>query len=415
MRTAPLLLCLSTCAALWGPLPAHAQQAQTEPEGDAVAADFVGHWETDFGELVLRRDGALIRGTYAEGGSASLVGSVEGRRLRFRYQETGAAGEGWFELAEEGRLRGRWRADGQEAWSEWTGKRAQARRRSAPFSGLFETRYGRIRLRQAGAAVEGIYSYSGGQGSLSGRVQGEALRFEWREGKSAGEGEFRLGPQQVQLHGRWRSKGAAAWKLWDGQRVTPRPGVRWLVVLEAYWEEGLQQREYSFGSMLRAYFRRYPRVEVRQRRFADEADFRRHVREIAFVAEPVVLVLSSHGERGSLIAGSEHLPPELVGGCLAPLDNLALVHFSSCEVFTGDALQRLRKPLAGRALPLSGYATAVDWSASAALEFLYFDLVLGRGLRPARAASVVRKELTCAGDEGADGSPFGGLKFRFSE
>ena len=81
----------------------------------------------------------------------------------------------------------------------------------------------------------------------------------------------------------------------------------------------------------------------------------------------------------------------------------------------GDALARLRKPLAGRKLPLSGYATAVDWSASAALEFLYFDLVLGRGFAPARAAAVVRKELACAGDEGAQGSPFGGLKFRFSE
>ena len=241
------------------------------------------------------------------------------------------------------------------------------------------------------------------------------LRFTWREGSSSGQGEFRLGAQGVQLHGRWRSQGETVWKLWNGQRVTPRPGVRWLVVLEAYWEDGLQEREYSFGAMLRAYFRRYPRVEVRQRRFADEADFRRNVREIAFVAEPVVLVLSSHGEQGRLIAGSDRLAPDLVGACLAPLDNLALVHFSSCEVFTGDALARLRKPLAGRKLPLSGYATAVDWSASAALEFLYFDLVLGRGFAPARAAAVVRKELACAGDEGAQGSPFGGLKFRFSE
>lgn len=412
MRTASLLLCL----ALWAAPAALAQDAGSDPDPASLAEDFVGHWETDFGELVLRRDGALIRGTYAEGGSATLVGSVEGRRLRFRYQETGAAGEGWFELAEQGtRLSGRWRADGKEEWADWKGKRAAAKTPSAGFSGLFETRYGRIRLRQAGAKVEGIYSYSGGQGSLSGQAKEGKLRFTWREGSSTGDGEFRLGPQQVQLHGRWRSKGETAWKLWDGQRVTPRAGVRWLVVLEAYWEEGLQQREYSFGAMLRSYFRRYPRVEVRQRRFADEADFRRHVREIAFVAEPVVLVLSSHGEQGRLIAGSDRLAPDLIGGCLAPLDNLALVHFSSCEVFTGDALERLRKPLAGRKLPLSGYATAVDWSASAALEFLYFDLVLGRGFRPARAAAVVRKELTCAGDEGAPGSPFGGLKFRFSE
>ncbi|MGE0712574.1 MAG: hypothetical protein AB7N76_20335 [Planctomycetota bacterium] len=404
---APLLLLL-LCAA-----PVAAQEA---PPAVRQETGFPGHWETTFGELVLTQDGVLLRGSYGQGGAASLRGTLEGEKLSFRYEETGERGQGWFELAADGQsFAGQWRADGGEEWKAWTGKRLPGPPR-AGFTGVFETSAGRVRLAQQGDAVRGVYCYGGNWGRLEGKVRDGALRFEWREGESKGEGEFKLGAQQVQLRGRWRSAGEQEWKDWNGQRVQARPGVRWLMVLEAYWEEGLEQSEYSFGSMLGAYFRRYPRVQLRHRRYGDKAGLLRYAREVALLAEPVVLVIASHGEQGALVAGEERVSADELAGVLAELPNLALLHFSACEVLVGEVPKQLRAGLPkGQQLPLSGYATAVDWSASAVLEFLYFDLILGRGFSPARAAQVVRQELGCASDRGVSGSPLGGLKFRFFE
>ncbi|MBL4844154.1 MAG: hypothetical protein JKY65_01400 [Planctomycetes bacterium] len=389
--------------------PAIGQERPAEP-------DFTGSWSSTFGTLVLTRDGVLLRGTYGGGGVSTLVGTLEGRKLVFRYTEVGARGEGWFQLAANSRsFSGKWRPDGTDAWADWTGTRTPPAPLPTTFSGLFETRYGRIRLEQHGDAVSGLYRYSGNWGRIKGTVKKGRLSFEWREPTTRGKGEFKLGPKGVQLRGKWSVEGQPQ-KEWNGQRVRPRPGVRWLVVLEAYWEEQLEQSEYSFGAMLRAYFRRYPRVEVRHRRFGDKADFVRAGREIAFLAEPVVLVIASHGVNGQLVAGQERIKPDLVGRVLKDLPNLSLVHFSSCEIFVGDTLKSIRAELPkGRKVPFSGYAVSVDWSGSALLEQLYFDLVLGRGISPKRAARFVKSELSFANDTNAADSPLGALKFRFQE
>jgi hypothetical protein len=407
----PLVLILALAILLGGETPAYAHDPPAR-------ASFTGHWETSFGELVLEKEGAFLHGTYSSGGAATLRGSVEGRKLTFRYAETGARGEGWFELSPDGAsFSGKWRPDDEPEWREWKGKRAKA---SAPsrlrFDGLFETRYGRIRLAQTGDAVSGVYRYNGSWGNIAGKVKDGLLSFEWREAESHGSGEFRLGSKSAQIRGRWKPSGAQAWKDWHGQRVKPKPGVVWLTILEAYWEESLSQSEYSFGRMLRAYFRRYPRVQLRHRRFGDVVDFVRAAREVALLAEPVVLLVASHGSGGQLVAGKERISAKLLGQVLAGLPNLKLVHFSACEMIVGDALKQLRAKLPeGRKLPISGYAVSVDWSASAVLEFLYLDLILGRGYAPGRAARVVRQELGFSSDKGVSGSPLGGLKFRYSE
>jgi hypothetical protein len=380
-------------------------------------ADFTGTWETTFGDMTLSRDGVLYRGAYGSAGVSVIVGTLSGRKLEFRYTEVGTRGEGWFELAADGKsFKGKWRPDGREAWGDWSGTRKAPAPRPKTFSGLFETRYGRIRLEQTGDSVAGLYRYSGSWGRIKGKVSKGQLSFEWREARGRGTGQFKLGPEGVQLRGTWSVAGAAASKAWNGQRVQPRPGVRWLVILEAYWEEELEQTEYSFGAMLRSYFRRYPRVEVRHRRFGDKADFVRAGREVAFLAEPVVLVIASHGEAGKLVAGEDRIGSDLVGRVARDLPHLALLHFSACEIFAPGALKALRAELPKtRKLPISGYAVAVDWSGSALLEQLYFDLVLGRGIAPKRAATLVKQELSFANDENAPDSPLGALKFRYQE
>jgi len=100
----------------------------------AWAADppsFVGTWSTTYGQMVLSENGGTVSGTY--GGRNGITGRVSGTKYTFTYYEPGVKGEGEFELSPDGQsFAGRWRADGQAAWSNWTGKRAPETPQSKP-------------------------------------------------------------------------------------------------------------------------------------------------------------------------------------------------------------------------------------------------------------------------------------------
>ena len=172
--------------------PAAAQETALPAPGGAPTG-FAGTWDSTFGELVLEVQGERVTGHYAFGGGSKLEGRVIGARLVFRYAEPNARGDGWFELAADGRtFSGIWRQDGQQEWNEWTGSRRAPTAVAGPFDGLFETPRGRIRLLQSGARVEGVYLYDGATGALEGQAKGRRLDFEWREGGLTGDGWFEV-------------------------------------------------------------------------------------------------------------------------------------------------------------------------------------------------------------------------------
>jgi len=83
---------------------------------------FAGLWETNFGRLRLTEAGGKFAGYYSFA-DGSITGRVEGGTLKFRYKDQ-KEGDGEFRLAQDGRaLRGRWRADGDKEWRDWTGLR----------------------------------------------------------------------------------------------------------------------------------------------------------------------------------------------------------------------------------------------------------------------------------------------------
>lgn len=407
----PIALLLALLAPLSLP-PSSASAADPDP------ADFSGVWSTTYGPLSIKQTGARAVGQYDMGSASGLLeGSVENRRLSFSYREPSASGEGWFVLsADSSSFDGRWRTAGETRWSRWTGQRAESSADSpAPsFDGVWNTSYGPLRLSRRGNDLRGFYRLADGRfADLSGTADGPTLAFSYDEGDAKGTGRFSLDPAGDSFSGSWQSSGGDVGE-WTGARIAPKPGRIWLVVLEARWEDSLGERQYSYGDMLSAYFARVQNVECRHRFFDGPESLLRASSEIPFLPEPVVVVIASHGSAEGISCAGKTIGADVLAQCFARSQNLALLHFSSCLVMAGTLPSNLAKRLpAGISFPISGYASSVDWGASAAAEFLYLDLVLARGMDPAEAAEKLLDLVPIAGDRPSPGAPFEPLEFRF--
>jgi hypothetical protein len=377
---------------------------------------FAGTWATTYGLMTLEQKEKVVTGHYVFGGGKAIIeGTVEKNKLTFTYAEpAGAKGEGWFELANDGQsFAGKWR-EGDGAWLKWEGKRAQPR---SGYAGLWETSFGKMRLLQTDKKVEGIYSYSSAS-SLAGTVEGKKLKFTYKEPKDEGEGWFELSEDATTFKGKWRVKGGDHWAEWTGRRVEPKPGQVWLVVIEANWENDLEEQEYAFGTMLRAFFARSAHVKVRHRFFNDEAGLKKWCREVAFLAEPVVVSLATHGSPEGISVDGKNVDGAALAESLRYAGNVKLLHFSACLMMKDRLAAEMMKSLKKDApFPISGYTTAVNWAGSAILEFTYFDMILSRGMSPTEAADQVRKLLTFAGDKNVPGAaiPAAGFKLLLPE
>jgi hypothetical protein len=368
---------------------------------------FAGKWHATFGPMELAQQGTRVWGDYAfRGTHCTLDGEVRGDRLVFTYQEPGARGEGWFELTRKGQaFAGQWRADGDPQWRPWVGSRVG-------FDGLWDTDFGRMRLVQEGERVHGFYELGGGS-TVEGRVEGNELTFTYREPNSGGEGQFLLSPDGLTFQGEWRQEGKQGWLSWQGVRTLPRADLTWLVVLEVPWHAISSDKDYSFGNMLSEFFSRQPSVRVRQRFFTNEAALRRHLREVTLIAEPVVLVVATHGMPQGIPLDGGTAGVQTVGDSLAYAWDLRLLHFSACLLMQDPAVVEGWQNLATRlGFPISGYTTSVDWAGSAIIEFTYLDMILARGMDPEQAADQVLRLLPFAGDEEVEGGAIAPAGFR---
>jgi hypothetical protein len=370
-------------------------------------ATFAGKWYSTFGKMELTQEGTHVHGFYLPGGTRCLIdGEVAGDRLTFRYQEPAVQGEGWFELTRNGNaFAGQWHPDGADGWADWTGERVG-------FDGLWDSDFGRLRLVQEGDVVHGFYEEAGGS-TLEGRLDDGQLLFTYQEPAAHGHGRFVLADDGLTFQGEWKPEGAPSWLPWRGARVLPRRGLTWLVVFEAPWQRFLSDREYAFGNMLREFFARLNGVEVRHRFFVNEAALRRCCRDLMYVAEPVVMVVASHGVPQGVTVDGQTVEVRAVMESLRHAVDLRLVHFSSCLIMQDPAVVESLHALSRQArLPLSGYATSVDWAASALIEFTYLEMILAKGLSPAEAADQVYRLLPFAGDDYVPGGAYAPAGFR---
>jgi hypothetical protein len=373
---------------------------------------FAGQWETTFGSMTLTQDGKKVTGFYLyDEGRSTIEGQVEGRKLTFTYQEPKAEGEGWFELSADGKsFSGKWRERFQKEWGEWKGTRVAA----APvgFGGVWKTSYGSMRLVEKDGRIIGMYG-AGGLSTVEGKVEGKQFTFRYREPTVTGEAVFDLSADGKSFTGKWREDGKKDWAAWRGTRVEATPGRRWLVVLEANWEADLREQEYTFGAMLRAFFARSDKVQVRHRMFNDPATLTKWCREIAYIPEPVVLSIATHGTpQGATVDGKTIGAKALAEG-LRHCDNIKLLHFSACLMMKDRLASEMIAALDSRvAFPISGYTTSVDWAASAIIEFMYFDLILMRNQGALEASEQMLKMIPLAGDKRIPGAPIPSAGFK---
>jgi hypothetical protein len=124
-------------------------------------------------------------------------------------------------------------------------------------------------------------------------------------------------------------------------------------------------------------------------------------------------VLATHGTAEGLSVAGGTVGSAALVEALPCVDGLMLLHFSACLTMQGGPEGDFLREL-GAALrcPISGYATSVDWSASALLEMTYLDMVLSKGLAPADAAAQLTNLVAFAGDEAPQGSAYPPAAFR---
>jgi hypothetical protein len=353
--------------------------------------------------MTLRQDGTRVTGTYGREGTENTIdGTVADGGLMFAYKEGHEQGNGWFRLKRPGHFAGEYLAEGRARALPWQGWRG--------FDGLWDTSLGRFRFIQDEAHVQGSCEHDAtlhleadidGGGRLSFRLEG--LRVK-------GRGFVELDRLGYSLGGEWiQDDGLPAQQL-AGRRVLPRPGLTWLVVLEAHWQRMLDDNEFSFGRMLHELFARVPWAPVRHRFYSDEASLLHWCRQLLYLPEPAVLVITGHGETNGLTVEGKTIAMPAVIDALGRADCLRLLHFSACLIGqdAGHALNTAP-------FPVSGYTTTVDWAQSALTEFIYLDMILEKGLAPARAAEQLLALVRFSGTEELPGSPYRPAGFRFFE
>jgi hypothetical protein len=378
----------------------------TVPRAAAAApapADFSGRWTTSFGIMTLRQEGSRIAGTYGrEGTECRIDGTVADGLLTFKYKEPVERGSGWFRLRRPGCFVGEYLAEGgwprPRRWHGWRG-----------CDGLWDTSIGRMHLVEARGELSGGIEHDATARLEAVAESGERFRFTLQGSRVSARGVIALDQEGYALNGEWTQDGQPAQPLL-GRRVLPHPALTWLAVMEAHWQRALDEKEFAFGHMLHELFARVPWVQVRHRFYADETSLVHWCRQLTYLPEPAVLVITGHGETSGLTVEGRPIAMPAVVDSLRLADSLSLLHFSACLVGQ-DAGQALE----AAPFPVSGYTTPVDWAQSALTEFIYLDMILEKGLSPARAAEQLLALVRFSGSEEIPGSPYRPAGFRFFE
>ena len=87
------------------------------------------------------------------------------------------------------------------------------------FSGMWDTYFGYMQLRQNHEKVEG--KYRSDIGSIKGQAKGDTLFFDWKDNEGQGDGYFVMSADGRTLSGAYRLKGHEDWDgQWSGVKIS---------------------------------------------------------------------------------------------------------------------------------------------------------------------------------------------------
>ena len=268
------------------------------------------------------------------------------------------------------------------------------------FSGTWETTYGTLFLQQVNSHVNGYYTLDG-YSTIEGSVGRDGkLVFTYREPTISGEGWFELSADSMGISGMWRPDGGGQWYEWEGYRAGAGIAAsNWLVILESEWQSSLSEEEYSFGEMLETWFARVPGVNVRHRFIHDVDDLTTFCLESSGLPGDVYLVIASHGSSSGIELTSETVSSRNFINAVRPLRNIAMIHFSCCEIMSGRMPEDIVSSRNDWPVDfiVSGYSRSVDWGASGLIEIFFFNQILENGFSPPDAATSVIEDIDFAG------------------
>lgn len=170
----------------------------------------MGVWDTSWGDLTLRQEGGRITGDYAED-NGEFYGKIDGEAYagywieddsneRCSTAKNGRYYWGRFVITfdfDAGKFTTEWGyCDGELSRSDWSGTRKSGpppaepspapvveKPKPGPVTGVWETGWGDLTLRQEGDRVTG--SYSEDNGEVYGEIQGDMFLGYWIEDDSA--------------------------------------------------------------------------------------------------------------------------------------------------------------------------------------------------------------------------------------
>jgi hypothetical protein len=111
-------------AALIAAAPFTASSVEAAPRRRPHAIDVTGTYDSNYGVVRLEQHGNYIEGEYVCCGGGTLHGKLDGRVIKFHWEEAGdggaGAGQGVWKLAAAGALRGSWGyGDSDDDGGEW--------------------------------------------------------------------------------------------------------------------------------------------------------------------------------------------------------------------------------------------------------------------------------------------------------
>jgi hypothetical protein len=177
---------------------------------------WTGVWDSLYGTMILTQSGNKVTGTY-ESDDYILEGTVNGNTLSGTYNEDGDIGHFEFVLIGDGTFSGRHRYEGDQEWSEWSGRSISASHGSTgtAWGGVWYTDYGPMIVTQSGFSFSGVYK-GAGLYRIEGTISGTTVKGKIFEGESHGEFQFTLLGDGKGFVGKWRYDGEAEWTDWTG-------------------------------------------------------------------------------------------------------------------------------------------------------------------------------------------------------